>query len=105
LKLSVFLLFLNGFAVGGRLFVGYVWLSEHLRVKDLAHTTVAIFCVDALNLLVSSIYFQNYKNWTYIFGLPLIGVFFSIILTCLQFETPKYFHSKGEFDKARQILT
>lgn len=53
--------------------------------------------------------FEDYENrfiWKYVFGFPLITVSFQtiIFLFVFPYETPKYLISKGEKQKAKELI-
>ena len=105
LEFSLVLIFTLGVTMVARVFVGFVWVSEHLMIKDVSKMTVIIFTIDALGIFFASLYFQHFKDWRYSFGMPLIGVVLGVIGTSFQYDSPKYHYSIGEFDKVREILT
>ena len=71
LNLSLFMTFLLGFAMGGRVLVGYCWMSEHMQEKDVPTVTAFLFMLDSMGILISTIYFKFIsKNWLYMFAAP-----------------------------------
>jgi MFS transporter, putative metabolite:H+ symporter len=55
LKISLLMIFVMGFGMGGRVFVGYVWMSENMRIKDVAKATAIMFTIDALCILIAAL--------------------------------------------------
>jgi MFS transporter, putative metabolite:H+ symporter len=103
--LSLLLIFFMGIAMGGRVFVGYVWMSENMRVKDVSKATAAMFTIDALAIYVAAVYFKRHKDWTLLFGIPLLIQCFAIVGLLLQFDSPKFYHGVGDYEMARKALT
>lgn len=94
-----------GLCAGGRVAIGTIYISEFLPKKywALAITMKNVF--DSSIMIVQSIYYSFCKNWIY---LHLLGLSIAIVIViCLYFllpESPKYYYSKGQFDKCREIL-
>jgi MFS family permease len=107
LKLSLFMTFLLGFAMGGRVLVGYCWMSEHMREIDLPKVTGFMFFCDSFGILISTIYFKYIsKNWKYMFAAPQIFLVVGIIMLIkYRTDSPKYFYSKKDFARLRWSLT
>ena len=100
------MVFMMGLGVGGRMFVGYVWCCEHMRIQDVAKSTAIMFFFDSLGIFNASIYFQYIsKDWKMMFGIPCIFLSVAIFLCFLQSETPKFYYGIGKYDMAREILT
>ena len=71
LKLSLFVTFLLGFAMGGRVLVSYCWMSEQMREVDIPRASVLMFFFDSFVLLIVTLYFKHVsKNWRYIYAAP-----------------------------------
>ena len=71
LKLSLFMTFFLGFAMGGRVLVGYCWMAEHMREVDLPKVTIILFILDSFGNMIATIYFKFVsKNWKYVFAAP-----------------------------------
>jgi MFS family permease len=94
--------FFVGFGMAGRMFVGFVYLSEHLKKEDVAKATAVMFVIDALCIFWSALYFKFIsKDWKYLYGLTLFMLFISTCLLILQDETPKFYYGRRDFDRAR----
>ena len=103
---TLIFLFLMGFASGGRVVVGYIWMFEHIPQKYLPMCTMAMFSIDSLAICWCSLYFQFIsKDWRPFFAIPLFPMFLAIIIFCFQSESPKFYYSQGKFDQLREILT
>ena len=75
LNFSLAMNFVMGFAVGGRVYVGYVWLVEHMRTEDAGRATCAMFFFDSSCIFWASLYFRYIsKDWRLMFGLPCIAL-------------------------------
>lgn len=95
-----------GIGMGGRVFVGYIFMSENMRVKDVPKATAIMFTLDALCLGIAAIFFNKIsKDWHYLFGIPLLFLSCAIIAMILEEDTPKFVYSQGNYDKTRKILT
>jgi len=58
--------------MGGRVFVGYIFMTENMRVKDASQVTSAMFTIDSFSIMVAALYFMHIsKDWIYIFGIAL----------------------------------
>ena len=94
-----------GLCAGGRVAIGTVYISEFLPDKywPIAISLKNVF--DSAIMIVQSIYYSFCKDWIYI---HLLGLTVAIIVViCLYFipESPKYYYSKGQFDKSRQVFS
>ena len=70
-----------GIAITGRAFVGFAWMSEHMRVSDVPACTGLIFAAEATCLSISSLYFRFMgKDWRVLYGLALVIVCFAVCL-------------------------
>jgi MFS family permease len=70
---SLFLMFLIGLAMAARAFVGFLFMTENMRIKDYSYATASMFTIDSLGILISSLYFKSIsKDWRGLFGIPLI---------------------------------
>lgn len=106
LNFSLCMVFFIGLAMGGRMFVGYVWMTEHMRIADVPKMTATLFFFDSLGIFVASIYFKHIsKDWRFMFGFPAIILCGAIFACAMQTETPKFYYGIGKYDKAREILT
>ena len=66
-------MFLVGLAMAARAFVGFLFMTENMRIKDYSYATASMFTIDSLGILVSTFYFKRIsKDWRGIFGIPLI---------------------------------
>lgn len=80
LNFSLFLIYIMGIGMGGRVFVGYINMSENMRAKDVPKATAIMFTLDALCLGISAIYFNKIsRDWHLLFGFPLLFLSFAII--------------------------
>lgn len=106
IQLAFAMIFVSGFAFAGRVFVGYVWMTEHMRVQDVPKATAAMFAIDSLCIMNAAIYFQYIsKDWTYFFAVPVFGMLLTTLyLIFFVSESPKFLHSIGERERAREIL-
>ena len=57
LEISLSMIFFLGIGMGGRVFVGYIFMTENLRVKDVPKVTAAMFTVDSFSIMISAFYF------------------------------------------------
>lgn len=57
LNLALTMTFFCGMGMAGRLFVGYVWMTEHMPVDCVPKATAAMFAIDSSNLIWASLYF------------------------------------------------
>ena len=107
LKLSLFMTFFLGFAMGGRVLVGYCWMAEHMREVDLPKVTIILFILDSFGNMIATIYFKFVsKNWIYLFAAPQIILIIAVIMLVMyRTDSPKYFYSKKDFIKLRWSLT
>jgi len=84
LSSALMMVFFIGLAMGGRMFVGYVWMTEHMQAKYVPKATAFMFFIDSLGIFWASIYFKFIsKDWRFMFGCPAIvltvGIFFCFI--------------------------
>ena len=105
LNFSLFLIFIMGIGMGGRVFVGYIFMTENMRIADSPKATAAMFTFDAMNLAISAVYFKYNKDWHNLFGIPLLLLAFAIIAMLLEEDTPKFVFTQGDYDKTRSLLT
>ena len=71
LNFSLAMTFLLGFNMGGRVLVGYCWLTEHMHTDSVKYVTAVMFFFDSGGILVATIYFRYIsKNWIYLFAAP-----------------------------------
>ena len=71
LNFSLAMTFMVGFSMGGRVLVGYCWLTEHMFVDSVKYVTATMFFFDSAGILVATIYFKFIsKNWIYLFAAP-----------------------------------
>ena len=91
--LSIAMIFIMGFSMGGRAFVGYVFMSEHMKTADVARVTSLYFFMDSSGIFWAALYFKYVsKDWRLIFGFPSVVLIFAIYAYSLQDETPKFFY-------------
>jgi MFS family permease len=106
LKISLLMIFVMGFGMGGRVFVGYVWMSENMRIKDVAKATAIMFTIDALCILIAALYFLRIsKHWEFLYGFPMLIQAFAVIGMLFQYDTPKFYYGTGNYNMARRALT
>lgn len=105
LNFSLFLIFLMGIGMGGRVFVGYIFMTENMRIADSPKATAAMFTFDAMNLAISAMYFKYNKDWHNLFGIPLLFLAFAITAMFLEEDTPKFVFTSGDYERTRAILT
>jgi MFS family permease len=106
LNFSLLCIYIMGIGMGGRVFVGYIFMSENMRVKDVPKATAIMFTLDALCLGIAAIFFNKIsKDWQYLFGIPLLFLSCAIIAMICEEDTPKFVYSQGNYDKTRKILT
>ena len=106
LNFSLFMTFMLGFSMGGRVLVGYVWMTEHMQVKYVKYVTAFMFLFDSAGILVATIYFRFIsKNWIYMFALPQFFLFFVICCHFKVAESPKFFYAQKDYFRCRWILT
>ena len=73
LNISLAANFCMGLAMAGRIFVGWVWMAEHMRAIDIPFVTSVMFSIDALCIFDAAIWFQYIsKDYTYFYVIPLI---------------------------------
>ena len=104
--LTVFSCFIQGFGFGGRVFIGYIWMTENMDTTDIPFATCLMFFFDALCLFVCSIYFKHVsKDWKPLYGVTMAAG--TIFMVCLMFQanSPKLNYAVGEYKEARRLLT
>ena len=98
--------FFMGFAMGARVFVGYVWMTENMRLKDVPTCTALLFFIDSMGIFVASIYFKYIgKDWRIMFGFPALILACDIVTLWYKEDSPKFYYSIGQYDRARDVLT
>lgn len=98
LNFGLFLTFVIGFSMAARAFVGYLFMTENMRIKDFSYATAVMFTIDSLNIFFSSMYFKHVsRNWRGLYGIPLIFHFVAIVLMYFEKETPKFFFGIGDY--------
>lgn len=90
LNFSLLLILIMGVGMSGRVFVGYIFMTENMRIADSPKATAGMFTFDAMNLAISAVYFKNNKDWHNLFGIPLVFLAFAIIAMILEEDTPKF---------------
>ena len=67
--LTFIMCFVQGFGMGGRVFIGFFWMTENMRTSDVPKATTIIFFVDALCIFFASIWFKYIsKDWKTFYG-------------------------------------
>ena len=80
--------------MAGRVFVGWMWMSEHMRAIDTPKVTSIMFSIDSLCIFNAAIWFQYIsKDYTYFYAIPLVLLTFILVFRLFQYETPKYYYS------------
>mmetsp|Transcript_13167 Transcript_13167/g.22312 ORF Transcript_13167/g.22312 Transcript_13167/m.22312 type:complete len:131 (+) Transcript_13167:814-1206(+) len=98
--------FFIGIGMAGRVFVGFVFLSEHQRVQDTPKVTAFMFVIDALAIFVSAVYFRLFsKDWRYLYLMSLLAIAVALVALLRQYDTPKFYYGTGQYDMARMVLT
>ena len=106
LSLSLMMIFLMGIAMGGRVFVGYIFMSENMMTKDISKATSFMFGLDSLVICFAALYFRFIsKDWRTLFIFPIILQGIATLTMMRQHESPKYYYAIGEYEKAREVLT
>jgi MFS family permease len=107
LGFSLLMVFIMGFSLGGRMFVNYVWMVEHMKKSDAAKATSWLFFIDSFGIFNASIYFRYIsKDWRPLFIIPCaVLIVFTIVFVLNRQESPKFYYSVGKYDKARAVLT
>lgn len=99
-------MFVIGFSMAARAFVGYLFMTENMRIKDFSYATAVMFTIDSLGILISSIYFKHIsRNWKGLFGFPLILQFIATVAMYYEKETPKFYYGIADYMSARDTLT
>lgn len=105
-KLAQVLVFVQGFCMPGRVFVGYAFMIGHMADSDVPMTTVFLLVCDASTVLVASLYFQFIsKDWRWLLIASMVSLVITSICYCMQSEAPKFYYGLGQFEKAREVLT
>lgn len=95
-----------GFSMASRAFVGYVWMTENMRVKDVSKCTALVLTVDSLCISIAALYFQYVsKDWQYLFIVPVVFLAINYAVFWRHEESPKFLHAVGKYDEAREVLT
>ena len=95
-KMSLLMIFIMGFGMGGRVFVGYVWMSENMRIKDVSKATAIMFTIDAFAIFISAVYFMKIsKDWEFLFGFPMLIQAFAVVGMLFQYDTHKFYYGTG----------
>lgn len=90
----------------GRYFVGYIWMCEHMSTKYASVATSTLFIIDASVNLLASIYFRFIsKHYLYFFAIPTLIHLIVLALLVQQPESPRFYYSKGDYAKTREVLT
>ena len=102
LTVAYAMIFIQGFCMPGRAIVGYIWFTESIIKEHVTTSTSLIFFVDSFGNFFASLYFRYLsKDWTYFYAVPVILIFVSTLTLCFFEDTPKYYFSKKQYDKAR----
>jgi len=106
LKFVYACMFFNGIALAPRVFVGYLYMQEVVPKEKQTFCGTWTFVIDGCCLGFASIYYYFILNdcWYYL----KFAVALSIMVTCLSFvldESPKYLHSRGQYDMTKKLLT
>jgi len=65
--------FFSGFAMPGRVFVGYAWMTGHMLESDVSKATAILMACDSAGILVASLYFEFIsKDWRWIYLGPIL---------------------------------
>lgn len=79
----------------GRCFIGYIWLTESMRIEDTTKSTSIMFVFDSFSILFASLYFKYVlKDWTYFYAVPAVLILFATIGLCFMQESPKFYFGK-----------
>ena len=63
-KLTLAMLFIAGFAMGARCFVGYAFMTDHMKLSDTSKVTSATFFFDSMGIFFAAIYFKHIsRHW------------------------------------------
>ena len=96
LNLSLFMIFIMGIAMGGRVFVGFILMSENLPKKDTSLGTSLMFGLDSFCICFSALYFKHIsKDWRGLLIAPLILHSIATFVLAFQHESPKYYFATG----------
>ena len=97
---------LMGLGMGGRVIVGYVWMSENVLKSDLAKSLSLMSAIDSSTIFLAVLYFRFIsKDWRWIFGMPLFVLLYALYCIYKAEESPKYLHGERRFEKCRKVLT
>lgn len=103
---TIWLNLVIGFGLAGRSFVGYAWMAENVRARDMPTITAKIFMIDGSTLFIATMYFRYInKDWLYIYGVPVILHVFVMFALLNEKDGPKYDYAHGNYDKCRMKLT
>ena len=102
LNFTLFLIFMLGIGMGGRVFVGYIFMTENMRVKDASKVTSAMFTIDSFCIMIAAMYFMHIsKDWIYIFGISQFLQCIALIMMSQEEDSPKFYFGKGDYEKTR----
>ena len=80
LKLTLVMILLQGFAMGGRAMAGFCWMVENFLAEHASKITSIMFFIDSLAICISSLYFKNIsKDWSPLYVSPLIILSFDLL--------------------------
>ena len=100
------MIFLMGIGMAPRVFIGYVLAMEFLPQKNTAHATSLGLGIDGLVLMWASLYFMFIdNNWKSLYTIVVAMTFLTVIAACFLPESPRFLVSKGQYDKARKVIT
>lgn len=106
LNLSLTMTFILGFMMGGRVLVGYCWMTEHMNSKNVPKVTALMFLCDSIGIFVAALYFRFIsKNWVYCFLAPQFFLFIAICGSLKQTESPKFLYGQKDYFRCRWALT
>ena len=57
LNTCYFMIFIQGFCMPGRGIIGYVWLTESIRIDQTTKCTSILFTLDSFGIFLASLYF------------------------------------------------
>ena len=98
--------FFAGIAMAGRVFVGYVWMTENMPTDKVPMATSTLFACDSSNLVWVSIYFRYVsRNWIYVYSIPIFVLTLNTLyFLFFEYDSPKYYFSKGDLENAKIVL-
>lgn len=106
LQFTYAMIFIMGMAMAPRFFIGYVFSMEFLPQKKTGMATSITLGIDGLVLMWSSLYFMYVDNhWKSLYTCAVVATFFTIIITYLQPESPKFLLSQSRYDETRKVIT